>query len=338
MEFDLSTLKKKKKKKALVLDEEGDVSGEQRGGGEEVDVEKDVVNEEGNGGGAGGEGEVGGGGGGGGGEKEAVAAAAGAAGVDEEEDDDAFDLSKKKKKKKSSKKTLVTASGGGDGEGESSGVAAGIDDPLGEVTDDLGELSFGAKKKSKKKKKKDGEAADGAEGGASNGGHAGQPWDGRDYKYDELLGRVFRILNEHNPELGGQATKTILKPPQVLREGTKKTVFANFADLCRMMNRSTDHVLTYLMAELGTSGNLDGQSRLIIKGRFVPKDFEGVLRRYVNEYVMCNMCKSFDTQLTREQRLYILKCNNCGASRSVQPIKSGYQALIGKRSKQRAAQ
>ena len=336
MEFDLSTLKKKKKKKALVLDEEGDVSGEQRGGREEVDVEKDVVNEEGNGGGAGGEGEVGGGGGG---EKEEVAAAAGAAGVDEEEeDDDAFDLSKKKKKKKSSKKTLVTASGGGDGEGESSGVAAGIDDPLGEVTDDLGELSFGAKKKSKKKKKKDGEAADGAEGGASNGGQAGQPWDGRDYKYDELLGRVFRILNEHNPELGGQATKTILKPPQVLREGTKKTVFANFADLCRMMNRSTDHVLTYLMAELGTSGNLDGQSRLIIKGRFVPKDFEGVLRRYVNEYVMCNMCKSFDTQLTREQRLYILKCNNCGASRSVQPIKSGYQALIGKRSKQRAAQ
>ena len=38
-----------------------------------------------------------------------------------------------------------------------------------------------------------------------------------------------------------------------------------------------------MLAELGTSGNLDGQSRLIVKGRFLPKAFESVLRRYVNE-------------------------------------------------------
>ena len=31
------------------------------------------------------------------------------------------------------------------------------------------------------------------------------------------------------------------------------------------------------------SGNLDGQQRLIVKGRFLPKGFENVIRRYVNE-------------------------------------------------------
>jgi translation initiation factor 2 subunit 2 len=41
--------------------------------------------------------------------------------------------------------------------------------------------------------------------------------------------------------------------------------------------------LRYLLAELGTSGSLDGQQRLIVKGRFLPKSFETVLRRYVNE-------------------------------------------------------
>ena len=35
--------------------------------------------------------------------------------------------------------------------------------------------------------------------------------------------------------------------------------------------------------ELGTSGNLDGQQRLIVKGRFLPKGFENVIRRYMNE-------------------------------------------------------
>jgi translation initiation factor 2 subunit 2 len=44
-----------------------------------------------------------------------------------------------------------------------------------------------------------------------------------------------------------------------------------------------EHVMTYLLAELGTSGNLDGQQRLVVKGRFLPKSFETVLRRYVNE-------------------------------------------------------
>ena len=63
------------------------------------------------------------------------------------------------------------------------------------------------------------------------------------------------------------------------REGTKKTVFTNFMDLCKSMNRSSEHVQAFLLAELGTSGSLDGQQRLVIKGRFLPKAFEGVLRR-----------------------------------------------------------
>lgn len=130
--------------------------------------------------------------------------------------------------------------------------------------------------------------------------------------------RVFGILRENNPELTGEKRRTIMKPPQVLhqtclydktnemdapvritsvsgaglvilllqqvaREGTKKTVFTNFLELCKAMNRQLEHVQAFLLAELGTSGNLDGQSRLVVKGRFLPKAFEGVLRRYVNE-------------------------------------------------------
>ena len=54
------------------------------------------------------------------------------------------------------------------------------------------------------------------------------------------------------------------------------------------------------LQELGTSGNLDGQQRLIVKGRFLPKGFENVIRRYMNEYVLCASCKSPDTLLDRD--------------------------------------
>ncbi|XP_009798124.1 eukaryotic translation initiation factor 2 subunit beta [Nicotiana tabacum] len=159
------------------------------------------------------------------------------------------------------------------------------------------------------------------------------PWEGtdRDYEYEELLGRVFNILRENNPELAGDRRRTVMRPPQVLREGTKKTVFVNFMDLCKTMHRQPEHVMTFLLAEMGTSGSLDGQQRLVIKGRFAPKNFEGILRRYVNEYVICNGCKSPDTILSKENRLFFLRCEKCGSGRSVAPIKAGFVARVGRR-------
>lgn len=159
------------------------------------------------------------------------------------------------------------------------------------------------------------------------------PWDGsdRDYEYEELLSRVFNILRENNPELAGDRRRTVLRPPQVLREGTKKTVFVNFMDLCKTMHRQPEHVMTFLLAELGTNGSLDGQQRLVVKGRFAPKNFEGILRRYVNEYVICNGCKSPDTILSKENRLFFLRCEQCGSGRSVAPIKTGFFAIVGRR-------
>ncbi|CAI9107164.1 OLC1v1006462C1 [Oldenlandia corymbosa var. corymbosa] len=159
------------------------------------------------------------------------------------------------------------------------------------------------------------------------------PWDGtdRDYEYEELLGRVFNILRENNPELAGDRRRTVMRPPQVLREGTKKTVFVNFMDLCKTMHRQPEHVMAFLLAELGTSGSLDGQQRLVVKGRFAPKNFEGILRRYVNEYVICNGCKSPDTILSKENRLFFLRCEKCGSGRSVAQIKAGYLAVVARR-------
>jgi hypothetical protein len=49
------------------------------------------------------------------------------------------------------------------------------------------------------------------------------------------------------------------------------------------MHRQPEHVMMFLLAEMGTSGSLDGQQRLVIKGRFAPKNFEAILRRYISK-------------------------------------------------------
>lgn len=102
--------------------------------------------------------------------------------------------------------------------------------------------------------------------------------------YDSLLHRFFALLHDSHPDLatsGGKSYK--IPPPQCLREGNKKTIFANINDICKRMKRTDEHVTQFLFAELGTSGSVDGNRRLVIKGRFQQKQIENVLRRYIGK-------------------------------------------------------
>lgn len=175
--------------------------------------------------------------------------------------------------------------------------------------------------------------------GISFSSQTGPAWAGteRDYTYDELLNRVFNIMREKNPDMvAGEKRKFVMKPPQVVRVGTKKTSFVNFTDICKLLHRQPKHLLAFLLAELGTSGSIDGNNQLVIKGRFQQKQIENVLRRYIKEYVTCHTCRSPDTILQKDTRLYFLQCETCHSRCSVASIKTGFQAVTGKRAQLRA--
>merc|ERR1712200_318303 len=204
-----------------------------------------------------------------------------------------------------------------------------------ENLDDL--ASFPDKKKKKKKKAKGLEEL--MDEGEDKAAEDDNPWmdSDRDYTYEELLQRVFGIIRDKNPEMvAGEKKKFVMRPPQVVRVGTKKTAFANFSEIAKMLHRQPKHLLAFLFAELGTSGAVDGSNQLIMKGRFQQKHIENVLRRYIKEYVTCHTCRSPDTILNKETRLFFLQCMTCHSSCSVQTIKTGFQAVTGKRSAIRA--
>ncbi|KAK2006728.1 hypothetical protein LZ32DRAFT_595029 [Colletotrichum eremochloae] len=255
-------------------------------------------------------------------------------------EDGGLDLSMKKKKKKKVIKE---------------GDDAAEDAPAGED----GGLDLTMKKKKKKKKTAgDGEEDEFAaklkaldlEGNQEGGEAAEETVDDGDmdagtgiWQHDEtkalsyslLLNRFFHQLSQKNPDHALSGSKSYkIPPPQCMREGNKKTIFANIAEICKRMKRTEEHVTAYLFSELGTSGSVDGSRRLVIKGRFQQKQLENVLRKYIIEYVTCKTCKSADTELSKgENRLYFITCNSCGSRRSVTAIKTGFSAQIGKRRK-----
>ena len=124
------------------------------------------------------------------------------------------------------------------------------------------------------------------------------------YSYTQLLNRVVANLQLNNPDLIEKRRYT-MKPPQLMRGefwteyftrmrsvyefhrisisnnlrclfcshtvGTKKTLWVNFQEISNTMKRNPEHLFQFMMAELGTEGSIDGNKRLVIRGKFVPK-------------------------------------------------------------------
>lgn len=205
-------------------------------------------------------------------------------------EDGGLDLSLLKKKKKKKKVE------GADGDAEDEAAPA-----------EDGGLDLTIKKKKKKAKKvegteedeftaklkqlevKDAEEAEEAaqeEGDMETGTGVWSHQESKTIPYTLLLSRFFTVLSQKNPDHSLSGTKSYkIPPPQCMREGNRKTVFANIADICKRMKRTEEHVTAYLFAELGTNGSVDGSRRLVIKGRFQQKQIENVVRKYISTYI-----------------------------------------------------
>jgi len=203
--------------------------------------------------------------------------------------------------------------------------------------DEEPEFDFGKKKKPKKEKKDNKDKAVEEEKEVQL---TSVDWSkGPEYTYQQMLSRLYEFVEDKCPTLG-VAKKQVLKPPQVVRVGSKRVAWVNFAEICQMIKRPSDHVVSYVLAEFGTEGSVAGSAtsraegagadgQLILKGRYLPKHLESVVRRYIKDYVTCHMCKGADTELAKDSstRLWIVKCNVCGADRTASSIKSGYHSV-----------
>jgi len=147
-----------------------------------------------------------------------------------------------------------------------------------------------------------------------------------DYSYDELLTRVFDIMKTCNHEDKNKEELT-LAPLKIVHCGKRRTSFINFGETCKSLQRTSKHLMAFILADLNTSGTLDSKGRLVLKGRFPPKQIENLVNRYMDEYILCHACRSSNTRLVREGRLYFVTCDSCDSKSSVANIKCGFQAV-----------
>lgn len=139
------------------------------------------------------------------------------------------------------------------------------------------------------------------------------------YPYGQLLRRFYNLLEDEKQQ---ETKKTNIVCPRLSKYG-KKTVFENSDQICTIIHRSIEILKNYLSHELSTEISVTEKKQLIIKGHYKQDQIESILRNFIEQYVMCSMCKLLNTRLEKDKktRLYMIRCDSCGASKSVEPIK-----------------
>lgn len=134
--------------------------------------------------------------------------------------------------------------------------------------------------------------------------------------YEALLNKAYEEVTE--PSEDGE--RWSYPEPRSIVEG-KTTILENFSDIVSALRRDQDHLMKYLLSELGTAGKIDG-SRAIFNGKFEESLFSPMIRGYVDDYVICSECGKPDTRLFKDDRVLLLKCEACGSHRPVRKRKS----------------
>jgi translation initiation factor 2 subunit 2 len=132
-----------------------------------------------------------------------------------------------------------------------------------------------------------------------------------DDDYLALLDRAKDLL----PETIENHERFSLPELDIIQEG-KITIFRNFIDVTDILRRDSQHLLQFLLKELGTPGNIEGR-RVVFKAKINPTVINEKIQNYTETFVICSECGRPDTKMIKEDRTLILECEACGARRSI---------------------
>ena len=131
--------------------------------------------------------------------------------------------------------------------------------------------------------------------------------------YEDMLKRA-----KENIPVSEKGERFEMPEISVMQSGNQ-TIIKNFIEIAKKIRRDPKHVSKFLFKELAVPGSMRG-NELVLQGKFDRRLITTRMNDYVKEFVTCQECGKIDSNLKKGERLIILKCEACGASRPVRNI------------------
>jgi translation initiation factor 2 subunit 2 len=136
-----------------------------------------------------------------------------------------------------------------------------------------------------------------------------------DLEYKDLLKRVV----DSTPKKEVSDDRFKLPKAEIFYEGNT-SVIKNFDKISDAINRTPDIVLKFLLGGFGTAGEMVG-GRAVFQGKIPARSIQDKIKEYIDTFVMCSECGRPDTHLVKQGRTTLIRCDACGAFRSVKSRK-----------------
>ena len=133
------------------------------------------------------------------------------------------------------------------------------------------------------------------------------------YDYDSLIKRAKMQM----PVCDSDGERFRVPEIDIMHQG-RITIIRNFSEMANVMHREKEHLMRFLLKEIGTSGEVT-DTRAIFQGNVSDRQINDKMCVYLNIYVICEVCGRPDTELIKENKATFMKCHACGA---INPVKA----------------
>ncbi len=125
------------------------------------------------------------------------------------------------------------------------------------------------------------------------------------------------LLEEAFKKIVKKETKDRFQIPQIEGElQGAKFLIKNFKKIAEYLKRDPKHLAKQLMLSLASSGNIEGDV-LVLNSKLRRDVVQQKLEDYIKKYVFCKVCGEPDTKLIKENKVYFIQCDACGARYAV---------------------
>jgi len=129
--------------------------------------------------------------------------------------------------------------------------------------------------------------------------------------YEELLSKAYNSI----PKKALSQERFEIPRVESFLQGSK-TIMKGYNNLIDTMRRDKKHFLKWLMKETAMPIS-EGNNQLTITGKVPAYQLNKLIEVYFKQFVLCPECKKPDTKVISEGGTKLLKCEACGAIKSV---------------------
>ena len=132
------------------------------------------------------------------------------------------------------------------------------------------------------------------------------------FSYNQMLDEARKKL----PDIKKSNSRFEL-PKAVIDQTGRQTVIKNFSDIAKSLRREPKHIAKFLFKELAVAGSVSGAA-LTMQGKISRSLVDQRIGDYAKKFVLCHECGKPDTIMDKCQGIFFIKCEACGARRSVE--------------------